>query len=117
MKTTRSIEAMRRRYKRLKAQLAALGPVLQGTITERTIVRQHPKAPGREKRYGPYYQWTWKRSGKTVTVNLTASQAKLYHRAIDNQRQLETIAKQMRELSLKILETTTEAVKKRKPRL
>ena len=116
MKTQKSIDAMRRRYQRLTARLATLGPVLQGTITRRTIVRDDPKAPGKTKRYGPYYQWTRKRQGKTVTVNLTASQARVYHRAINNQRKMGKIINEMRILSLKILEATTEGVKRRKPR-
>ncbi len=116
METNRSIQTMRRRYRRLAAQLAKLGPILQGTIAERTIVRSEPKAPGKNKSYGPYYQWTWKRNGKTITVNLTASQAKSYQRAINNQRNMQQIIKKMRELSLRILQATTTGVKKRKPR-
>jgi len=48
--------------------------ILQGTITERTI------EAGDDKKiiYGPYYQWTRKISQKTVTVNLSPSQVKLY---------------------------------------
>jgi hypothetical protein len=90
--------------------------VLQGTITERTIVRPDPDSPDREKRYGPYYQWTWKRHGKTVTVNLTATQAKVYQKAITAHRTLEKTLDEMRALSLAMLEQTTQGVKKRKPR-
>ncbi len=107
---------MQRRYARLTSRLSKLGFVLQGTITERTIVRADPQAPGKEKTYGPYYQWTFKRTGKTVTVNLTASQAKTYQRAIDNHRRMEKIFEEMRTLSLKILEAKTQGVRKRKPR-
>jgi hypothetical protein len=108
--------AMERRYGRLAARLAKLGFVLQGTITERSMVRPDPKNPKKEKTYGPYYQWTFKRKGKTTTVNLTASQAKTYQRAIDNHRKMEETMEKMRTLSLKILEAKTEGVKKRKPR-
>ena len=107
---------MERRYARLTARLAKLGFVLQGTITARTMVRADPQAPGREKTYGPYYQWTFKRTGKTVTVNLTASQAKTYQRAIDNHRKMEKTLEEMRALSLEILEANTPSVRKRKPR-
>jgi hypothetical protein len=109
-----AIEEMERRYARLTQRLAKLGPVLQGTITQRTIVRPDPQSPGKEKSYGPYYQWTFKRSAKTVTVNLTATQTKSYQRAIDNHRKLETILEEMRDLSLEILEAKTTGVKKRK---
>ena len=107
---------MEKRYRRLTARLAKLGLVLQGTITRRTMVRDDPKAPGKQKTYGPYYQWTFKRMGKTVTVNLTASQAKTYQRAIDNHRKMEKILEEMRALSLEILEDKTQGGRKRKPR-
>jgi len=114
MKKNAEIERMKKRYARLTARLAKLGPVLQGTITERTIQRDDPERPGRKKNYGPYYQWTFKRNGKTVTVNLTSSQAKAYQKAIDNHRKMEDILQEMRELSLSILEKTTKGVEKRK---
>jgi hypothetical protein len=107
---------MEQRYARLTARLAQMGLVLQGNITERTMVRPDPDAPGKEKVYGPYYQWTFKRQAKTVTVNLTASQAKVYQQAINTNRELEEILAQMRALSLEILEANTEGVKKRKSR-
>ena len=113
MTNSSSEEPLRRRYDRLTAQLRMIGLVLQGTITERTIEREDPAEPRKQKTYGPYYQWTWKRRGKTVTVNLTASQAKVYQKAIDNHRKMEKILKEMRELSLKICEATTKGVKKR----
>jgi len=47
-------------------------------------------------------------------VNLSASQAKTFQRAIDNNRKLEAIIKEMRTLSRTILEATTQGVKKRK---
>jgi hypothetical protein len=116
MKKKTSTAKMERRYARLTQRLAKLGPVLQGTITERTIVRDDPQAPGKEKNYGPYFQWTFKRNGKTVTVNLTASQAKTYQRAINHHRRMEKILDEMRALSLEILEKKTKSVKKRTPR-
>lgn len=97
------------RYRKLAAKLAATGPILQGTITERTIEKE-------DRTYGPYFQWTFKREGKTVTVNLTASQAEIFRKALDQNRELEKILKEMRELSLAICEAKTKGVKKRKPR-
>ena len=114
MKKDANIEKMKARYARLTARLTKLGPVLQGSISERTIERPDPKQPKKKKVYGPYYQWTFKRNGKTATVNLTASQSKVYQRAIDNHRKLEEITQEMRTLSLKIMEATTTGVAKRK---
>ncbi len=114
MKKEDSVKMLKRRYERLTARLGKPGFVLQGTITKRSIIRENPADPGKEKIYGPYYQWTRKQGGKTVTVNLTASQAKIYQKAIDNHRTMEQIIKEMRALSLKICEATTDGVKKRK---
>lgn len=74
-------------------------------------------SPGRLKRSrGPCYQWTGKIRGKTVTVALSACQAKVFQKGIDNQRKLGRITRQMRKLSLEILEATTQGVKRGKPR-
>ena len=112
MKTENQLDALRRRYRKLRAALADLDWVLQGTITERYDDRVPPGRPPR----GPYHQWTYKRAGKTVTVNLAPPQAKAYQRAIDNQRKLEEILRQMRAISLEYLEATTPSVKRRKPK-
>ena len=106
-------DALNARRARVLQRMAKLGPVLQGTITPRTILREDPQAPGKQKEYGPYYQWIWKRDGKTVTVNLSPGQAKVYQKAIDEHRKLEALLDELRALSLKTLETTTEGVQKR----
>jgi hypothetical protein len=113
-KKNESVKTLCRRYEILAAKLANTGLILQGTITERTISRDDPEKLSKIKTYGPYYQWTQKKEGKTVTVNLTASQAKVYQKAIDNHRKMENILKQMRDISLQICEETTTHVKKRK---
>ncbi len=114
MKKDRKTESLNKRYRKLSSQLGQIGPVLQGTISERTIVREDPYAPGEEKIYGPYYQWTFKEKGKTRTVNLSAQQVKVFRKAIDNQRKMDQIIKEMRELSLKICEAKTAGVRRRK---
>jgi len=115
-KTRGGQAALRRRHARLTQRLAKVGVVAQGTITEREIVRDDPGHPGQEKRYGPYYQWTCKRHGKTVTVNLAATQANVYQKAIDEHRKLETLLEELRAISLQILDATTTGVVKRKSR-
>jgi len=116
METKQNIQKLKKRYEGLAARLAKMGPILQGTITERTITKSDPDDPKRTRTIGPYYQWTFKRDAKTVTVNLSASQAKTYQKAIDNNRKLEGIVQEMRTLSRTILEAKTEGVKRRKSR-
>ncbi len=112
--TKRAVEALQRRYTRLAERLGKTALILQGTITERTIVRTDTEDRSRKKAYGPYFQWTFKQGGKTTTVNLSASQARVYERAIRNHRRMEKILQEMRDLSLRILEASTVGVKRRK---
>jgi hypothetical protein len=113
MEKEKPLRQLHQRYARLCAKLSKAGLVLQGTITERAIVRSDPQRPQEEKTYGPYYQWTFKRNAKTVTVNLSKGQVKAYQRAIDNHRKTEQILDEMRVLSLEILERSTTGVPKR----
>jgi hypothetical protein len=109
-------DPLRKKHQRLKRSLAALGPVLQGTILPRIIRREDPERPGETKIYGPYYQWTRKLHGRTVIQNLTPSQARAYARALRENQKLEKILAELRATSLRILESTTTGVKKRRPR-
>ena len=112
----KTMERMEKEYARLKGRLGAVGPVLQGSILARTVAREDPRAPGRMRPLGPYYQWTRKIGGRTVNVNLSPEQAKVFGRAIAQHRRLEALLERMREVSLKMLEASTEGVKKRKSR-
>ena len=114
MTENKQMEALRKRYERLASGLAKLGPILQGTITERTIAKKDPQNPAITRTIGPYYQWTFKNKGKTVTVNLAAAQVKLFQSAIDANRKVEEILNQMREVSRQLLEASTQGVKRRK---
>lgn len=104
------------RYQKLARRLAKPGLLLQGTITELRLRRPDPRRPGKQKTYGPYYQWTWKEQGKTITRRLTPQQAKLFQQAITNHRRLEQLLQEMRQLSREICEASTQGVKKRKAR-
>ena len=111
-----SAQRLRRRFRRLAARLGRTGWILLGTIHERRIRRPDARGPGANP-YGPYYQWTFKQEGRTVTVNLSASQVRAFRRAIERQRKLEAILAEMRSLSRKYLDATTRGVPKRKRRL
>ncbi|HPC58159.1 MAG TPA: hypothetical protein PK689_04095 [Kiritimatiellia bacterium] len=109
MKNRLTPDALRRRHERLRSRLAKTGWVLQGTITQRYDRRV---APGRPPR-GPYPQWTFKRNGKTVTVNLSIAQARAYQRAIEENRRLVTLLAELRALSRQFLDATSPSVKRR----
>jgi len=96
----------KKRYEQLKRKISETGYVLKGTITERYFDQG-------EKRYGPYYQWTFKEGRKTITVNLSKEQKVEYGKAIRNYKRVRNILREMEKISLQILESTTVGVKKR----
>ena len=108
------LQALQKRQAKLMTQLSATGLILQGTITERTITKKKSGGKGETKTIGPYYQWTFKREGKTATVNLSKAQIKRFQKAIDANKKVEGILKELRELSREILEATTKGVERRK---
>lgn len=114
-KSSPETERLRRRFERLAGRIGKSGWILLGTIHERRI-----RAPGetrrRPKTYGPYYQWTFKRDARTITVNLSASQLNVYRQAIRRERVVEKVLDEMRAISRSYLEATTVGVPKRKPR-
>ena len=93
-----------RRYRELAAQLANVGLIYSGSITRRYTrcgtpgCKCHAEPP---EMHGPYYQWTAKENGKTVTRRLSPSEAELYQEWIDNDRQLRHILQQMRQVATK----------------
>jgi hypothetical protein len=61
------------------------------------------------------YRWTRKVNKKTVTASLSKDQAQLIAEAIANHRKLETILKEMRELSEITLLGSAQGVAKKRP--
>ncbi len=114
MEEKKEIAKLKKRYTKLTAQLSATDLILQGTITERTITTKGRGARPEPKTLGPYYQWTFKREGKTVTINLSKAQTRPFQKAIDANKKVEGILKQLRELSREILEASTKGVQRRK---
>ena len=57
---------------RIQAQLAQLGPVLPGSLSEQWNVCGTPgcrcKAPANPKKHGPYYQLSFTVAGKSSTL-------------------------------------------------
>ena len=98
------------RYNALKAELQAVGFVCLGSIQARRI--QCGKATCRchedlQNRHGPYHYWTRKSGGKTVGRMLTEDELPIYREWIENQRNLERLLREMRDVSAHALALTT----------
>jgi cyclopropane fatty-acyl-phospholipid synthase-like methyltransferase len=93
-----------KQYKRLVRKLAATGWISHGYVQDR--------GPGAG---GPCYQWTRKVKGKTVSLALSKQQYLWMRKAIANWRNLQSILKQMEDLSRTVLFTTVPDIARRKP--
>jgi hypothetical protein len=96
-----------KRYGELAAELATIGMIHAGSVTRRYTYcgtagcRCHAEPP---QPHGPYYQWTAKVNGKTVTRRLSEAEAELYQEWIDNDRKMRRLIAQMRQVAAKAAE-------------
>ena len=103
------------RFETLKASLADLGPIRRGTVLRRFVrcgsagCRCRADPP---QLHGPYYEWTRKVKGKTVSVRVTEEQARLLKQWIANARRLDKIVAEMQLISTRITEPLFLAARK-----
>jgi len=96
-----------KRYRELAAELATIGLIHSGSVTRRYThcgtpgCRCHAEPP---QPHGPYYQWTAKVNGKTVTRRLSEGEAELYQEWIANDRRMRRLIQQMRQVAAKAAE-------------
>lgn len=88
-------------YQQLKAAVADIGFICEGSLNEVYTSCRNPncRCSDPTKRHGPYWQLTWKQSGKTVTRRLNPDEAPLYRTWIANRRALVALVEQMQAVS------------------
>ena len=94
-------------YRQLQRALSHIGYFRRGTLLKRFMACGKPGCACQAsppRLHGPYYQWTRKVEGKTVTVRLTPEQADLMAAWIATGRELDRILRQMERLSLRVTE-------------
>jgi hypothetical protein len=113
-----SVSSTRRQQARaaaIAAELASLGLALPGTLIERHVrcgkprCRCHADPP---VLHGPYWQWTRKAAGKTVTRLVPDDQLDDYRQWLDNHRRLRALVAELEALTLAI----ADAGQRAKPR-
>ncbi len=114
--TTERLAAHQARYAELARRVADVGFIAAGSITHRYTRCASPGCrcnADPSQPHGPYYQWTAKVNGKTVTRRLTQDEAHLYQTWITNDRQLRAIITEMRQVAARatelIIKDTVEA--------
>lgn len=101
------LEEYHRLHRELAAQIAEIGIVAAGSVTRRYTrctsagcrCNADPPTP-----HGPYWQWSAKVNGKTVTKRLTTTEARLYTEWIGNDRRVRALLAQMRTVDSKAAE-------------
>ena len=101
-------EQLQKKYRELAKQLSQIGYICKGSVM--SVYVKCGKSYCRCKtdetaKHGPYTVWTRKVKGKTVTKYLSKKQANLCREYIQNSKTLESIIKEMRNLSVSILES------------
>lgn len=94
-----SLGALRQRHEALARSLAGIGFIASGSVTRRlTHCNRAGCRCGADppRLHGPYWQWTTKVHGKTVTRRLSEREAELYAEWIENDRRLRAVVEQMR---------------------
>ena len=96
------LAALEAELTRLKGEIASVGFVSPGSVVRRFMPCGKPgcRCQGDPPQlHGPYWQWSHKVGGKTVTRRLTPDQARLYQQWIANRRRLGELLVRMEEVS------------------
>ena len=98
-----------RQYRKLRRELAGIGYLMKGSLQVRRTLCGYAACrchTGGRFRHGPYYWWTSKIGGKTVTVVLPEAEGKLFVAWAKNRRQLQAILKKMYRVSAHVAGAT-----------
>lgn len=102
------------RYEALKREVARVDLIRRGSLVRRMVpcgkasCRCQASPP---QLHGPYYQWTRKVDGKTVTLRVDRAEATLLRKWIANGRRLNKLVEQMERVSYRITERQLRGVK------
>lgn len=101
------LERYEAQFEVLRAEVAALGFFCKGTVLARrmrcgkaTCACQSDPA----HRHGPYFEWSHKVQGKTVSLHLQPEEARIYKEGTAQWRRLRTLLGRMENLSRRAIE-------------
>lgn len=104
------------RKRALLAEMDGIGWYLRGSLLS---VYNRCGSPGCRCKadpsalHGPYWQWTRKLGGKTVSVRLSDAQAELVRAWIDNARDIDRRLGELEQLSVEVTQRILAAVERR----
>jgi hypothetical protein len=102
----RRLLQFRENHRHLAETLAGVGFIWPGSLQRRLLTCGKPQCVchrDRERRHGPYWYWTSKREGKTISCKLSQEEVDIIRPWIDNRRQIELTLRQMLQISRRML--------------
>jgi hypothetical protein len=99
----------RARAAAIAAELSAVGLALPGTLIQRHVRCGKPRCACHADPpvlHGPYWQWTRKAAGKTITRLVPDEQLDDYRQWIDNDRRLRELVAELEALTLAIADAS-----------
>lgn len=102
----------RQRVRQLATQLARTGFLKKGSVIQHYARCGNPDCRCQRdpsQRHGPYYRWSTKVGGKTVTRHLSDEEGRLYVEWIANRRRVREILRQIERVSEKAAATALQA--------
>lgn len=108
-RTPRTLMECQQRHLDLSQNLARIGFVWPGTVQRQMLTCGKPRCACHKDpkaRHGPYYYWTSKRKGKTVSKKLTREEAEILESWISNRRMVDDTLKRMMKVSEQALGLT-----------
>ena len=104
---TPTLATLQAELDRLKDQIAQVGFVCPGSVVRRYMPCGKPGCrcqANPPQLHGPYWQYSHKVDGKTITRRLTPDQAQLYQQWIANRRRIDQLLAQMEQVSAQAAE-------------
>ena len=96
------LRAQAERFRHARRELLEIEYFVKGTVSKRMMKCGRPQCACHHdpsKRHGPYFEWTYKVNGKTVSVKISAEAAPLYKAASKQQRKLKAVLAKLERLS------------------
>lgn len=96
------LRAQAEHFRHARRELLDIEYFVKGTVSKRMMKCGRPQCACHHdpaKRHGPYFEWTYKEKGKTVSVKISAAAAPLYKAASKQRRKLKAVLAKLERLS------------------
>ena len=104
---TSRIDGYKSKYKVLARELSKVGFAIDGSLVQLSARCGKPNCRCKEdppQLHGPYWQWSAKVAGKTISRRLDDEEASLYREWIANRRHIEAVLTEMKAIASKAVD-------------